>query len=152
MPGLALFTLAGESLWICRAIAVPPFEPTYFAKNPGALALPAAFMSKAWPGGSDQNPLFVEQRYGAGTTSGHANLASALTDTRFVGAFDSGSPGFGGVQTPFSHQGDREGWLEQQPHDHVHVDVGAGGLMSDPRTAALDPIFWLHHANIDRLW
>ena len=24
--------------------------------------------------------------------------------------------------------------------------------MSYPRTAALDPIFWLHHANIDRLW
>ena len=21
-----------------------------------------------------------------------------------------------------------------------------------PMTAALDPIFWLHHANIDRLW
>ncbi|HLY77782.1 MAG TPA: tyrosinase family protein, partial [Caulobacteraceae bacterium] len=28
----------------------------------------------------------------------------------------------------------------------------AGGLMSDPRTAAVDPIFWVHHANIDRLW
>ena len=24
--------------------------------------------------------------------------------------------------------------------------------MSDPDTAALDPIFWLHHSNIDRLW
>ena len=24
--------------------------------------------------------------------------------------------------------------------------------MSDPDTAGLDPIFWLHHANIDRLW
>jgi tyrosinase len=24
--------------------------------------------------------------------------------------------------------------------------------MTDPDTAALDSIFWLHHANIDRLW
>jgi len=24
--------------------------------------------------------------------------------------------------------------------------------MSDPNTAARDPIFWLHHANLDRLW
>ena len=24
--------------------------------------------------------------------------------------------------------------------------------MGDPLTAAQDPIFWLHHANIDRLW
>ena len=35
----------------------------------------------------------------------------------------------------------------------MHVQVGGGGgLMTDPNTAALDPIFWLHHANIDRLW
>ena len=41
----------------------------------------------------------------------------------------------------------------------VHVLVGGSdpnsnlpGLMSDPDTAGLDPIFWLHHANIDRLW
>lgn len=26
------------------------------------------------------------------------------------------------------------------------------GLMSDPGTAALDPIFYLHHTNIDRMW
>lgn len=26
------------------------------------------------------------------------------------------------------------------------------GLMSNPNTAALDPIFYLHHANIDRMW
>lgn len=26
------------------------------------------------------------------------------------------------------------------------------GLMTDPDTAALDPIFYLHHANIDRMW
>jgi tyrosinase len=35
----------------------------------------------------------------------------------------------------------------------VHVAVGGpSGLMTDPDTAALDPIFWLHHANIDRIW
>lgn len=27
-----------------------------------------------------------------------------------------------------------------------------GGLMGGFNTAGLDPIFWLHHANIDRLW
>ena len=26
------------------------------------------------------------------------------------------------------------------------------GLMSIQETAAIDPIFWVHHANIDRLW
>ena len=27
-----------------------------------------------------------------------------------------------------------------------------GGLMGDPHTATRDPVFWLHHANIDRIW
>src|SRR5262249_55065661 len=44
------------------------------------------------------------------------------------------------------------GRLESQPHDVIHVAVGGSGWMSDPDMAARDPIFWLHHCNIDRLW
>ena len=40
--------------------------------------------------------------------------------------------------------------LEGVPHGAVHVDVG--GWMANIPTAAQDPIFYLHHANIDRLW
>lgn len=40
--------------------------------------------------------------------------------------------------------------LEGTPHGAVHVAVG--GLMGFVRSAAQDPIFWLHHAQIDRLW
>ena len=35
-------------------------------------------------------------------------------------------------------------------HDMVHVWVG--GTMGAIPTAPADPIFWMHHANIDRLW
>lgn len=35
-------------------------------------------------------------------------------------------------------------------HNMVHVWVG--GSMSFIHTAPADPIFWMHHANIDRLW
>jgi tyrosinase len=35
-------------------------------------------------------------------------------------------------------------------HGSVHIWVG--GTMSAPSTAAADPIFWMHHANLDRLW
>jgi len=35
-------------------------------------------------------------------------------------------------------------------HNGVHVWVG--GTMSDIATAAYDPIFWSHHAMIDRVW
>jgi tyrosinase len=36
------------------------------------------------------------------------------------------------------------------PHGAVHIAVG--GNMTQFATAGQDPIFWLHHSNIDRLW
>ncbi|KAI9097323.1 hypothetical protein DFS34DRAFT_580698 [Phlyctochytrium arcticum] len=38
----------------------------------------------------------------------------------------------------------------ERPHGDVHV--GIGGHMSGVDTSANDPLFYLHHANIDRLW
>ncbi|KAK7443486.1 hypothetical protein VKT23_015660 [Stygiomarasmius scandens] len=36
-------------------------------------------------------------------------------------------------------------------HDMIHNAVGGMGHMSDTTVAAFDPIFWMHHAQIDRL-
>jgi tyrosinase len=45
------------------------------------------------------------------------------------------------------------GELESQPHNVVHDAVGGdSGWMAYVECAARDPIFWIHHANIDRLW
>ncbi|MEO8673153.1 MAG: tyrosinase family protein [Tahibacter sp.] len=47
------------------------------------------------------------------------------------------------------------GSLEGNAHGLVHCAVGQGcrgPLMGATQTAAKDPVFWLHHANIDRLW
>ena len=40
--------------------------------------------------------------------------------------------------------------LEGSPHGAIHVLTG--GNMGFVPTAANDPIFWLHHGNIDRVW
>jgi len=42
------------------------------------------------------------------------------------------------------------GMVEGYGHNFVHELVG--GLMKRLSTAATDPIFWLHHANVDRVW
>ncbi len=42
------------------------------------------------------------------------------------------------------------GRVEAYGHNIIHMLVG--GLMSSTRTAALDPVFWLHHCNVDRVW
>ncbi|CAK5268986.1 unnamed protein product [Mycena citricolor] len=36
-------------------------------------------------------------------------------------------------------------------HDGIHNDVGGGGQMGDPSVAGFDPVFFLHHANVDRM-
>jgi tyrosinase len=148
--------LGGPSDW-----ALPYWN--YFKNQQGGKApLPPAFASPDWPDGKGNNPLYVLERYGPQNNGNvyvpvnQINL-DALSDPDFTGVATGGSPGFGGVDTGFSHSGSVHGGIETQPHDYVHGLVGGSkgrlpGLMSDPDTAGYDPIFWLHHANIDRLW
>ena len=43
--------------------------------------------------------------------------------------------------------------LDNAPHSAVHVDVGTRERgMGAVSWAANDPVFWLHHCNIDRIW
>jgi tyrosinase len=149
----AVTKLGGPADW-----ALPYWN--YF--KTGQNGLPPAFASKDWPDGQGDNPLFVERRFGP-DDDGNVFVPTdqvdlnALGDPDFVGPGSGGSQGFGGIETGFSHDSGTHGGIETQPHDQVHVSVGGGtqrrpGLMSDPDIAGLDPIFWLHHANIDRLW
>ncbi|KAF2501891.1 Di-copper centre-containing protein [Lophium mytilinum] len=36
-------------------------------------------------------------------------------------------------------------------HNNIHNFSGGSGYLGDPSTAAYDPLFWLHHCNVDRL-
>ncbi|KFA71768.1 hypothetical protein S40288_08752 [Stachybotrys chartarum IBT 40288] len=40
----------------------------------------------------------------------------------------------------------------EQIHNGVHWDAGCGGLFLDADYSAFDPLFMLHHTNVDRLW
>ncbi len=43
-----------------------------------------------------------------------------------------------------------EAVTEERPHDPVHNLIG--GIMAWVAYSPRDPLFWVHHANIDRLW
>lgn len=80
----------------------------------------------------------------------------------FFGDIESEGVGGGIADTDSSTRG----LLEQSPHDQVHRAVGGNvqgtdgagnpsfalGGMALPPTAGFDPIFPVHHANMDRLW
>jgi tyrosinase len=123
------------------------------ATNPNARLMPPDFFERTI--GGQPNALWSRR---AQVSNGDFNLGNtvvslnALTVRRFSGSAP-GAPGFGGPVTGFHTGGGPSGELESTPHNRIHVQIGGNnGFMSFPSTAALDPIFWLHHCNIDRLW
>lgn len=113
--------------------------------------LPNAFRG-AGPAGHP-NPLHVAKRRpgintGLALPTAVTSAARALARPGFVGTAQ-----FGGGITGVGQFSGQYGEVETTPHNDVHDFVGGnGGVMADPQQAAADPIFWLHHANIDRLW
>ncbi|MBA4065150.1 MAG: hypothetical protein C0501_15830 [Isosphaera sp.] len=93
---------------------------------PAAYRLPGDASNPLWHPGrtvNDGSPLQPEDVSGVG---------GALAATAYPGPF-----GFNRL-------------LEGNPHGTVHGAVG--GDMGSVPTAARDPVFWLHHGNVDRLW
>ncbi len=160
--GATVVSLGGPADWSL---------PYWNYEAPGGASLPKAFRDRTLPAnerlhdGTNANPLFANRRSSRVnngtpltqlvTQSGGAfsiSSAAARSEPRFDDAFTGG---FGGT-APGPGAGD--GALERTPHGDVHVLVGGRftdgtrGWMGRFETAGLDPIFWLHHANLDRLW
>jgi hypothetical protein len=133
----------------------PEFALPYWDYSvPAQRSLPDAFRNPATP----NNPLYTSRRR-ASRNAGVPLPASATDDTQAMATINFASSqgsgqSFGGqtVDGPV-HQTGPHGRLESQPHDVIHVSIGGqSGWMTDPDMAARDPIFWLHHCNIDRMW
>src|SRR5215218_9967813 len=72
--------------------------------------------------------------------------------------FNGNPPGTVAERTAQANAAFRK-YLEWVLHDGIHVWIGGinaaqtdGGHMTFPSVAVNDPIFFLHHANVDRLW
>ena len=96
----------------------------------GQSALPPPFRDAA-------SPLFD------GTRAGSVNAGNPLPPSAVTAANALS-------RLTFLGGGQFQSTLEGTPHDAVHVSIG--GNMGNFPGAGRDPIFWLHHCNIDRLW
>jgi tyrosinase len=66
------------------------------------------------------------------------------------GPEDSTSASFRAALEGFAETDAVKSKNESQMHNGVHVWVG--GMMGSVPPAPNDPVFWLHHCNIDRIW
>ncbi len=103
----------------------------------GFRTLPAPYVSP----NDATNPLFNPTRVlTPGTSLPDADVGpTVINDVLTLGSFDD----FGGTATG-------SGTPEGTPHGSVHVDVG--GDMGFFSSAARDPVFYQHHATVDKLW
>jgi hypothetical protein len=106
----------------------PCWALPYWSWAPGSdLKLPAPFRDTA-------SELFT------------ANRNPAMNDG--TGSLNAGAVSIAGsfLQTDYFTTNS----VVQGPHGSVHVEVGGG--MGTVSTAGLDPIFYVHHSNVDRQW
>ena len=125
----------------------PSFTLPYWNYSPGRPTsqsgiMPASFRT---PGDPAFASLYVSNR-----NSG-VNTGSPI-DANNPGALSAASAM---AETTYSPHSPKQGFcnnLDFGLHGNVHGLVGTGSNMGYVPTAAQDPIFWMHHCNIDRLW
>ncbi|WP_457102077.1 tyrosinase family protein [Microbacterium sp. P5_E9] len=153
--------------------ALPYWNYTDYQADPKRLGLPLPLRGAAVPPGVQipglepipgqplANPLFEPTRelrgdQPPGASPGWASAAIALRRPHYANQNDTGMVSLGGgvIEKPNNpklfHGGGERGFLDNQPHGSTHGHVG--GFMGEFETAALDPTFWVHHCNVDRLW
>jgi polyphenol oxidase len=105
--------------------------------SPGFTRLPNPYVTP----NNSTNPLYNSTRFlAAGTPLPDEDIGTTVINSVLgLASF----PEFGGTATT-------SGVPEGSPHGSVHVDVG--GNMGAFSTAARDPVFYQHHATVDKLW
>lgn len=129
LPWHRLYILHFERI-VRRTLDDPTWTLPYWNYNDASQAsLPTEFLNP----GNASNPLWVKNR-NAGPNSG-----MPLTGLTLDALQQTSYSGFCAT-------------LDFGLHGNVHVEVGDGLNMGAVPWAANDPVFWMHHSNIDRLW
>jgi tyrosinase len=100
------------------------------------------------------NPLFNTTRTSQTVTiptnvAGTTVIASILAENSFEVFASSRPTGQNTTAATWLRRNGISGPLESTPHNQVHARIGGN---METFMSPLDPIFWLHHCNIDRLW
>ncbi|MEM7049113.1 MAG: serine hydrolase [Acidobacteriota bacterium] len=111
------------------------------------------------PANMAENSLFVAERSAPANDGFRLPESAVSTDAAFaVATFasnqdaDESFGGHIGLHEQHEAKGSSKGLLAV-PHANIHALTGGpDGWMADNNKTAQDPLFWLHHSNVDRLW
>jgi tyrosinase len=146
------------------AVTLPYWDWTMTVYNEGKTGeIPDAFKENPVRGksGFDVNPLWHAKRYPGQYPKGNTLAGTyhhhypTFDDVEEIQAIDNWLDYGGGAQSNQAF-----GALSMNPHNTIHIYCGDESTPGHPKasdmfsdlTAAYDPIFWIHHTNIDRLW
>ncbi|KAH7103323.1 Di-copper centre-containing protein [Auriculariales sp. MPI-PUGE-AT-0066] len=152
--------------WDWAVNAIPPAEvielPQLTVKGPqGPLTLKNPLLSYVYKAGEQIDPLPYTVRNPGPGNPPQSNIAALKDSLRVL--INPNDPMSARVYDTLT---DPDTWEEfsnkrttpgsfrnsiESIHDLIHVLVGGNGQMADPSYAAFDPMFWLHHTNVDRL-
>jgi tyrosinase len=114
--------------------------------------IPATFSQQNHNGAP--NPLFHPR--GAQPTDalpdtvvGPSVMSSIIGEPDFEAFMSARPSGQDSTDPKWQRVGSTQGPLESNPHNTIHPWIG-GDMATF--VSPLDPIFWLHHANLDRIW
>jgi len=150
--------------------ALPYWNSSDYRRIPDAATLPRALRGATLPANVEiagvegppagrPNPLHEPSRTGPAPLTAPPSAAdwpdasTALRRAHYANAEGQNLVSFAGGYledlTRF-HESDEHGLVDVRPHGGGHTRTG--GFMRSFLTAGLDPAFWMHHANVDRLW
>ncbi|HEX8475696.1 MAG TPA: tyrosinase family protein [Pyrinomonadaceae bacterium] len=106
--------------------------------------VPAPF----WGGTTATNPLLDTTRQVTPTSVASPTFVGQPVINNILGITDFQTFASNASTTQRGSAGSGE--LESRPHNYIHGTFIRGNMAT--YMSPLDPIFWLHHANIDRIW
>jgi tyrosinase len=113
--------------------------------------VPQAFSQPTYNG--QPNPLYVASRNNAYSIptiySGTAVMNNIYGQPNFELFASSRGAGQNNLNPSWIHGSGTQGTLEATPHNNIHVHLG--GYMPNGNSS-MDPIFLMHHGNIDHIW
>lgn len=98
----------------------------------------------------EEGDIPLQRAFGVFEGASTLPTADDVAEALLIGTYDA-NPWNPDAPLDQSFRNFLEGWWEDEIGLHNRVHMWVGGSMA-PMTSPIDPVFWLHHSYVDRIW